>query len=389
MAEVVKAHILIVDDSATVRNTVEKILGKSYIVSHASNGQEAWELLQSDNSIALVFTDMHMPVMNGMMLLKKIRNSECGNISKLPVIMITGHNDTEVAKKISYTMGATDFVSKPFSSMDIKSRAGSYTKLTREIATLEENITHDRLTKLFNKRGLQEVGDKAIFSSRRHQHKLSVLIIQIKDIDELASKFGNKIIQQIILLLAKNINKSLRNEDVLAHFGSGQFAVLLPVTIVFKAHIIALRIQKGVDKLVFKIADDTEKIKLAVGLSSNGSYNHDITFTQLCFQAEKAAHASAQHNNCKVIRCDDLLHKNQHSVKYKKSSSSNEEQADSTSYSDTDLTISDATSQKNYIQEIINGDFEKIPTQYIENLIKPMESFLHYAYKHTQKQYKD
>ncbi len=389
MSEVVKTHILIVDDSATIRKVIEKHLGEAYAVSHASNGQEAWELIQFDDSISLVFADMHMPVMNGMMLLKQIRSSECSGISSLPVIMITGHEDTDVAKQISYTMGATDFISKPFSSIDILSRAGSYTKLTREIATLEENVTHDNLTNLLNKRGLQEIGDREISSSHRHQHGLSIVVMQIKNSDELASKFCKTIVQQITVSIAGHIKKSLRDENVLAHFGSGQFAILLPMTKAFKAHIIALRIQQAIDKLVFKIEGDAVKIKLGVGLNSNENCSHDITFTELCLPAEKAANASLQHNTCKIIRRDELIHKKQDSEKYKKSYPGDEEQVDSSGYSATDSESSDVATQNDFMPEILNGDFEKIPTHHIANLIKPMESFLNYAYGHIQPQEKN
>ena len=68
-------EVLIVDDSPTVIATARKMLEDRYIVSTASNGQEAWDILQSNLSISIVFTDMQMPVMNGMELLLKIRNS--------------------------------------------------------------------------------------------------------------------------------------------------------------------------------------------------------------------------------------------------------------------------------------------------------------------------
>ena len=57
---------------------------------------------------------MHMPVMNGMMLLQTIRESDCERIANLPVIMITGHEDTEAAKKATHNLGATDFLGKTF-----------------------------------------------------------------------------------------------------------------------------------------------------------------------------------------------------------------------------------------------------------------------------------
>ena len=85
-----ETHVLIVDDSVTTRNVIKKYLGSNYMVHHASNGEEAWQLIQSEENISLVFADLHMPVMNGMLLLKQIRSSDCRRVSNLPVIIING-----------------------------------------------------------------------------------------------------------------------------------------------------------------------------------------------------------------------------------------------------------------------------------------------------------
>ena len=73
MLELEKIQVLIVDDSVTIRQVIAKYLGDDYYAIHASNGVEAWQELQSNKSISLVFADLHMPVMNGMMLLQQIR----------------------------------------------------------------------------------------------------------------------------------------------------------------------------------------------------------------------------------------------------------------------------------------------------------------------------
>ena len=382
MSELEKIHVLVVDDSATIRNAIAKHLGEAYFTIHASNGQEAWQLIQSNDSVSLVFADMHMPVMNGMLLLKQIRTSDCEHISNLPVIMITGHEDNEAAKQASYSMGATDFISKPFTALDIISRAGSYTKLNQKITTLEQNVTYDTLTELVNRRGLQELGDKAISGSHRHQFELSILAMQIANTDEVQSKYDKSIAEQIIVSVANNIKKSLRTEDVLAHLGSGQFVALLPMTNTFKSHILALRIQKTINNLAFEMEDDTIRIKLAVGLNSTEGYSRHITFTELSLQTEKTLQVSLQDRACKVVRHDELFSKEQYPEEYGKSSAEGEQQQSTGSNLTAGPKKLDTANYSNYLSAILNGDFEKIPAQNIENMIKPLESFLEYAYNY-------
>ena len=384
MSELEDIHVLVVDDSATIRNIIAKHLGDAYFTIHASNGEEAWQLIESNDSISLVFADLHMPVMNGMLLLKQIRSSASERISNLPVIMITGHEDNEAAKHASYTMGATDFISKPFSALDIISRAGSYSKLNQKINTLEQNVTYDTLTEFVNRRGLQEVGDKAISGSYRHQFELSVLAMQLDNSDEIQSKYGKSIVEQIIVSVANNINKSLRTEDVLAHFGSGQFMVLLPMTNAFKSHILALRIQKAINNLAFEMGNFTIRINLAVGINSTEGYNHQVTFFDLSQQTEDALKVSLQDRECKVVRHDELFSKEQESDEHSKSSSNREQQQSTRNNLTADSEKLDMADFSNHMSAILNGDFEKIPAQHIESMIEPLESFLQYAYNNIK-----
>ena len=380
MSELDRMHVLVVDDSATIRNVIAKHLGEAYFTIQASNGQEAWQLLQSNDSVSLVFADMHMPVMNGMLLLQQIRNSDCEHISNLPVIMITGHGDSEAAKQASFTMGATDFISKPFSALDIISRAGSYTKLNQKILALEQNVTYDALTELVNRRGLQELGDKAISGSHRHQFELSILAMQLGNTDEVQSKYGKSIVEQIIVTVADNIKKSLRTEDILSHFGSGKFVALLPMTNAFKSHILALRVQKTINNLAFEMGDDTIRINLAAGLNSTEGYNYQITFSELCLQTEKTLQVSLQDRACKVVRHDELFSKEQYPEEYSKPSADGEQQHSTESNLTADAETLDTADFSNYMSAIMDGDFDKIPVQHIESMIKPLESFLDYAY---------
>ena len=142
-------EILIIDDSPTIRATIAKYLGDEYITHNAVDGEEGWETQQMNECISLVFCDIQMPVMNGMLLLQKIRESNCERIANIPVIMITGHDDTEAAKKATHNIGATDFIGKPFDKIDILSRARSYTSLNKQINELEKKAAFDTLTGLY------------------------------------------------------------------------------------------------------------------------------------------------------------------------------------------------------------------------------------------------
>ena len=136
-------EILIVDESSSIRANITEYLGDDYIIYYATSGEEGWKLLQSNESISLVFTDMHMPLADGMQLLQKIRQTGCERIANIPVIIITSADESEEEKKAALNIGATDFINKPFDKIAILSRTRSYTRFNKQIADLEKKAAYD------------------------------------------------------------------------------------------------------------------------------------------------------------------------------------------------------------------------------------------------------
>jgi len=378
MSQLEKVHVLVVDDSATTRNAISKHLGDAYFTLHTSNGAEAWELVQSNASIALIFVDLHMPVMNGMVLLKQIRGADDSRVASLPVIMITGHEDTDAAKRASYSLGATDFISKPFSSLDIISRAGSYTDLNQKIRALSQSVMRDTLTHLHNMQGFEDAGEKMMASSIRHQNELSVLIIQLTNVDEILGKYGKKITSQIIVSIAKTLKKFLRKEEILAHLGGGRFSVLLPITSAFKTNIVAMRFQKTVANLAFKTGNTIIRSKLAAGLNSTESYEKNVNFNTLYSDTEAAFSKSLQSPRLKIVRYDE-------SHKYDSEYQNSMLSSIVTSVRDLHASTTDNEAKlggidfKRYVTAIFNAQYDQIPEQDLELMVEPLESFLAYA----------
>lgn len=89
-------HILLVDDMTSVRILMSKYLAElGYTkISQAENGKDALAKLNSlvgSNPIQLIITDLKMPVMDGVELLKQIRANT--NLSKVPVILLTAEGE--------------------------------------------------------------------------------------------------------------------------------------------------------------------------------------------------------------------------------------------------------------------------------------------------------
>lgn len=104
---------LVVDDSRAVRMILAGILRElGYEVREAANGREALNVIADDKTgVKLVLTDWHMPEINGLELLLKLRQDP--ELSTLAVIMVT--SDTEVDQMVAaLDAGANGYVMKPF-----------------------------------------------------------------------------------------------------------------------------------------------------------------------------------------------------------------------------------------------------------------------------------
>jgi two-component system, NtrC family, response regulator HydG len=103
-----KARLLVVDDDASARSGLEKLLKlEGFVVEAAADGAAALEVA-AEHAPDAVITDLHMPKLDGMGLLEKLRGQDRG----LPVIMVTAAEDLGSAVA-AMRAGADDYLTKP------------------------------------------------------------------------------------------------------------------------------------------------------------------------------------------------------------------------------------------------------------------------------------
>ncbi len=114
-------NILIVDDSEVMRKVIRRIMNLSGfelgIVMEAEHGEEALTVLD-ENWIDVVISDINMPVMSGIELLKRIKATE--SMASTPVIVVSTEGRSERIEEIM-NLGASGFITKPFNPEDIRS----------------------------------------------------------------------------------------------------------------------------------------------------------------------------------------------------------------------------------------------------------------------------
>lgn len=113
-----KKAVLAVDDSRTVLNMLDLYLKDRYELFCTTSGNEALQILQK-KTIDIILLDIVMPVMNGMMVLKKIREQK--EYQDIPVLFLTG--DAHRARVIeSFQIGSQGYILKPVAKDDLLQR---------------------------------------------------------------------------------------------------------------------------------------------------------------------------------------------------------------------------------------------------------------------------
>jgi DNA-binding response OmpR family regulator len=116
------ARVLVADDDRVVRRIVSvKLSGLGCEIEEAEDGREALDLLEEETPDLLI-TDSLMPRMNGIQLVRSVRESE--KFPALPVIMLTSrHGERDVIEGLE--AGLDDYVVKPFSPDELAARVRS------------------------------------------------------------------------------------------------------------------------------------------------------------------------------------------------------------------------------------------------------------------------
>ncbi|MFY9174566.1 MAG: response regulator transcription factor [Peptococcia bacterium] len=127
-----KARILVVDDDKEIAGAIEKLLTlEGYEVLKAHNGLEALDLLVS-NSIQLILLDVMMPKLDGLSTTMKIRESK-----NIPIIILSAKSE-DTDKILGLSIGADDYVTKPFNSQELVARVKSQLRRYMRLGDLDK-----------------------------------------------------------------------------------------------------------------------------------------------------------------------------------------------------------------------------------------------------------
>lgn len=262
-----KPQVLVVDDSKVVRWSISKILGEDYLVHAAEDAESALALLHAEQDIALVFCDLQMPGMSGHEFLKRLREDGAPRLLNLPVIMVSGEDDTEELKRQLLAEGATDFVHKPFEEATLRGRVAAYVNYQQQIMRLEQDIELDPISGLAGRNYFQLHAERNLTLAARHRIEFSLAILEIDDYKTLLDRLGNKTFIQLLFQIGKRIKAIIRTEDLAARIDQARFGLVLPLTNRVGGSMAIDRIREDIGCMRLKYAGEPLKVSISAGMS--------------------------------------------------------------------------------------------------------------------------
>lgn len=302
-----KQQLLIVDDSKVIRVTARKILRDHFETVEAVDGENAWEILNSAPPFSVVVTDLTMPNLDGYGLLERIRNSQQPHIRDIPVIVITGANDSEAVKQRASAAGATDFIGKPFDSVHLLARTQAHASasaatrsLNEKMIEIEDQVQVDALTGLANEAAFMERGYQQLSYAIRHNTSLSIFRIGIDHYGTLFKQHGQQITEAAIKTVANVLQDCIRTEDLVARTGTAHFSLLLPDMNKHGIRNLANRISRELDGRVLKQDDKRVHISVSIGIVAP-DIRRDMRFDELLKVANKRLFQAIKQGGNKIV----------------------------------------------------------------------------------------
>lgn len=261
------AKILLVDDDIDNLKIVRKLLEKEgYIVETADSGPKgvaAFDEFKPD----LILLDVNMPGMDGLetiQLLKRKQNTAA-------VVFVTANTaTTDIIRGLD--AGALDYITKPFSAMELLARVRAQLRVKKlQDDLLEANeklqglVEIDDLTGLYNMRSVYEKLDQEIERARRYGHGVAAIMLDMDHFkgvnDNHDHLFGSFVLSEV----GRIIKKSIRTHDFAARYGGDEFLICLSQTTKEGAELFCERLRQSLENYTFRNQNDQIQLTASMG----------------------------------------------------------------------------------------------------------------------------
>lgn len=136
-----------------------------------------------------------------------------------------------------------------------------------EMEKLSEDASMDYLTRVPNRRGLEQRLNEALALFKRHGRQFGLLMLDIDHFKALNDTYGHIAGDRLLRALAEALVREVRGSDFVARYGGEEFAILLPESSAQESYVVAEKLRSAVERLEVEHGGETIRVTASIGIA--------------------------------------------------------------------------------------------------------------------------
>jgi diguanylate cyclase (GGDEF)-like protein len=295
-----KRSLLIVDDMTANIRILANLLKDDYTIQVANRGQKALDIARGSHPPDLILLDIIMPEMDGYQVCRELKNNATTN--HIPVIFVTAMDAIEDQKK-GLSLGAVDYITKPFDADIVKVRVRNHVNLKVKTDMLEGMSHVDGLTQVANRRNFDRSLQRELKRLERSGKSLGLIMLDIDYFKPFNDHYGHGKGDECLIKVAAALQQVIKRPgDLLARYGGEEFAAILPetdaggvarVADAMRAAVEAIDVEHGYSQVA-------DHVTISVGCCAQ-IVTAETTAEQLLNRADTALYAAKRQGRNRVV----------------------------------------------------------------------------------------
>ena len=266
--------ILIAEDEPAFRHLLEETLVRwGYEVVVARDGNEAWQVLMSDDAPQLAILDWKMPGMEGIEICRNVREDAQKRYTYI-ILLTSQQRDEDLVTGME--AGADDYIFKPFklNELRVRLRAGRrIIELQNELLAARElfqkKASHDSLTGLLNHEEILDVLDKELARSERDGVCVSIIMVDIDHFKMVNDRYGHLAGDVVLRITAQKMLSMERPYDSIGRYGGEEFLIILPECCIECAAAFAERLRSCISSDSMDTSEGMIAVTISLGVATS------------------------------------------------------------------------------------------------------------------------
>lgn len=297
--------VLVVDDAPDIHQLVRaRLKTESLSLLYAYGADEGLKIARHDLP-DLILLDLDMPGTDGMVFCRQLKDDAA--LTDIPVIFLTGNIDVST-KVQAFELGAVDYVTKPFDAVELKARVRAALRTKRYHDLLVTKAQIDALTGLWDRGHFDDQLAVEVSVMARQGHPVSLVMADIdrfKPVNDIhGHPFGDALLQRV----ARALNHTSRDSDVVCRYGGEEFAIILRNTPAAGAIRVANRLRREVAAIELKSGRVQVSITASFGVAGSDQFDDPsgVSSETLLVAADDALYRAKSNGRDRVVGSCDL-----------------------------------------------------------------------------------